>query len=631
MSSNESLATSSRSSDPYTTIPIAFRAQISPESESSAQGMVLSELGAPPSQRSQDSVIAMHQLFCDCGDEIQPLSACPCLQSPEVREALKDKYIRMQQIFFSLREIFPNLRSGEASDAAEPRAPQHSLEHVNYSSALGSGNLAVPSQRRGRRGRGYKVDKHNNELLRLYWAEAARLFNRFNLRVLGAVARDPCPPCRAFVEATGAASPQQMLEHLQRRVTSGGCPRCLPGCHLVSSIANECDIMGRVAGAARPDYGSAIKLLLSRERLGAAPPSAAPSTTSEEPRAPRSESDLALFAASVGVCRTGARDDGAHAHQDAPAEAAADAAAKARPSRMPHVTVNISFFSNVFLMALKIVAYAMSHSMVVLASTLDSVLDVLSGAILVGVERITARQARVDYLRYPVGKQRAQVIGILIFSCIMASFALQIITSAVVELFGDATDITFTLWPRVIIAVTVALKLALFLLARTVARRHASEECAAYAQDHFNDVLSNSTGFVFGVLAEDLRWWIDPAGSIAISLYIFVVWVRSAFVQTRFLAGCTASAQLKSVLTFIAINFDDRIQSVDYVEAFHVGSQVIVDIHVIFPGATSLDVSQAIVDALRAHIEQMAEVEKCFIHVDINPFHRNPRTGVDGA
>ena len=108
-----------------------------------------------------------------------------------------------------------------------------------------------------------------------------------------------------------------------------------------------------------------------------------------------------LLAAFREVEALRAGEDG-DAQQGQPEDRAGTAEARA---------VALSFWSNVVLFAAKIVASVLSGSMVVLVSTLDSALDLLSGGILY----ITARVARrPDAATYPLGKGRAEPLGIIV-------------------------------------------------------------------------------------------------------------------------------------------------------------------------------------------------------------------------
>ena len=49
---------------------------------------------------------------------------------------------------------------------------------------------------------------------------------------------------------------------------------------------------------------------------------------------------------------------------------------------MANVVINMSFYSNILLLILKVVAFIMSKSMSILASMMDSAMDILSGVVL---------------------------------------------------------------------------------------------------------------------------------------------------------------------------------------------------------------------------------------------------------
>lgn len=86
-----------------------------------------------------------------------------------------------------------------------------------------------------------------------------------------------------------------------------------------------------------------------------------------------------------------------------------------------------------FLQTLQIAVVILSGSMAVLASALDSVLDILSGLIL----WVTSKSARkVNKYRYPVGKRRIQPLGIIAFACVMGTMSLYVILESIISLFG---------------------------------------------------------------------------------------------------------------------------------------------------------------------------------------------------
>lgn len=64
----------------------------------------------------------------------------------------------------------------------------------------------------------------------------------------------------------------------------------------------------------------------------------------------------------------------------------------------------------------------------------------------------------------------------------------------------------------IMLSVTLV-KLALAVYCRTFT----NEIVKAYAQDHFFDVITNVIGLVAALLANYIRYWIDPVGAIIVS------------------------------------------------------------------------------------------------------------------
>lgn len=85
--------------------------------------------------------------------------------------------------------------------------------------------------------------------------------------------------------------------------------------------------------------------------------------------------------------------------------------------------VNFSYASNIFLFAIKLWALVISGSMAMLASVLDSSLDILSGTMLFLAMNESRKQ---DHVNYPIGKERIQPIATIVFSCLMGMSAAQV-------------------------------------------------------------------------------------------------------------------------------------------------------------------------------------------------------------
>ncbi|PRQ36009.1 putative cation efflux protein [Rosa chinensis] len=100
-------------------------------------------------------------------------------------------------------------------------------------------------------------------------------------------------------------------------------------------------------------------------------------------------------------------------------------------AKSERMAIHISNVANLLLFSAKVYASIMSRSLAVIASTLDSPLDLMSGFIL----WFTAHAMRKpNRFHYPIGKKRMQPAGIIVFASVMATLGLQILLESAREL-----------------------------------------------------------------------------------------------------------------------------------------------------------------------------------------------------
>ncbi len=256
--------------------------------------------------------------------------------------------------------------------------------------------------------------------------------------------------------------------------------------------------------------------------------------------------------------------------------------------------------SNVLLFGAKLVAAVMTGSMVVLVSTLDSALDLLSGGILFFTALVAKKP---NPMSYPLGKAKMEPLGIVVFSALMGMSALMVAVESIKALLssqceeesgkppatspggGNNTDggslsaaeeerclpesytADIALTTAIILAGVVVVKTLLLVYCRSVQNLRGSASVEAYADDHFNDALSNGVSVLVFCLAQFycpdgrvdtpegsvcpdvILWWLDPLAALLLSLMIFANWVDSGREQLLLLVGHIAPTILLKQLT----------------------------------------------------------------------------------
>ena len=113
----------------------------------------------------------------------------------------------------------------------------------------------------------------------------------------------------------------------------------------------------------------------------------------------------------------------------------------------------------------------------------------------------------------------------------MTVASVEVIRQSAVQLYagvshGERPHLEMSPPMYLILGAATAVKLALW--AYCFALRAHSGALLALAEDHMNDVASNTAALATAAAASLCRrlWWADPAGGVAISLYIIASWAR---------------------------------------------------------------------------------------------------------
>ncbi|PIN07350.1 hypothetical protein CDL12_20088 [Handroanthus impetiginosus] len=156
-------------------------------------------------------------------------------------------------------------------------------------------------------------------------------------------------------------------------------------------------------------------------------------------------------------------------------------------ARNERFAVNVSNIANLFLFIAKVYASVESRSLAVIASTMDSFLDLLSGLILWFT---SYAMKNPNHYHYPIGKKRMQPVGIIVFASVMATLGLQIILESVRQFIAKSGPKMSHEQEKWMIGIMVSVTAVKFLL-MIYCRRFKNEIVRAYAQDHFFDVITN--------------------------------------------------------------------------------------------------------------------------------------------
>ncbi|KAF3433776.1 hypothetical protein FNV43_RR24879 [Rhamnella rubrinervis] len=283
------------------------------------------------------------------------------------------------------------------------------------------------------------------------------------------------------------------------------------------------------------------------------------------------------------------------------------------------LAIRISNIANMVLFAAKVYASVRSGSLAIIASTLDSLLDLLSGFIL----WFTAFSMQTpNPYQYPIGKKRMQPLGILVFASVMATLGLQIILESVRTLSSEENEFSLTKdqerWVVGIMLMVTLVKLILMVYCRSFS----NEIVKAYAQDHFFDVITNIIGLFAALLANYFDDWMDPVGAIILALYTIRTWSMTVLENVNSLVGKSAAPEYLQKLTYLCWNHHKAIRHIDTVRAYTFGSHYFVEVDIVLPACMPLQEAHDIGESLQEKLELLPEIERAFVHLDHEFSHK---------
>ena len=254
--------------------------------------------------------------------------------------------------------------------------------------------------------------------------------------------------------------------------------------------------------------------------------------------------------------------------------------------------ININLAVNVLLLAGKAFAVISSNSVSLLASLVDSALDLLSTVIIFGTSKAIAYRSWHTYFKYPVGKKRFEPLGVVIFSVLMIASFCQVLVESSERLWAvlhkdakEPNEMAQLPWVGVAFMVlTIIVKAFMWV----IYRKSSSSGVRAVAQDAENDVVFNVASLIFPVVGDKLGWpALDPIGGVCLSIYIIWEWIETLAETVTKLSGAAASPDAITRALYLITRFKS-VDSVSALELYHAGDDMIVEADVVLPLSLAL-------------------------------------------
>ncbi|KAJ3960256.1 hypothetical protein N0V92_003118 [Colletotrichum tropicale] len=282
-----------------------------------------------------------------------------------------------------------------------------------------------------------------------------------------------------------------------------------------------------------------------------------------------------------------------------------------------------SFGTSIVLAALQLHAAIKTESLSLITTTADVIFDPLSCLALILSARTTKK---VNPRRFPAGKSRLETIGNIIFCNLMMSLSMVIIAFAARELSDITSDRHVkNLKSEAVISLCVAFGTKLILFIYCFSLRNRYSQVRVLWSDHRNALLVNGFGILTSVGGSLLKWWIDPAGAMILSMIVIILWSRTAIAEFLLLVGVTASVETQQLITYVCLTHSEAIQGINTVCVYHSGPRLIAEVDIVMDRENTLADVHGVAEALQVKLESLPDVERAYVHLDYEMTHKQDR------
>ena len=270
-------------------------------------------------------------------------------------------------------------------------------------------------------------------------------------------------------------------------------------------------------------------------------------------------------------------------------------------------------FGNLFLLLIKGIVGFISGSQAMIADAFNSASDILSSIMTFFGQRIASKPKDKDH---NLGHGKAEYIYSMLISIIMIIMVFKVFKDSIVNLF-TLEKATFTPWLIVVCALTIIIKIGLFLYTNRLYKKNKSLLLKANRNDHRNDCILTSLNLIACVLGYYGIYFVDSVAGIFISIWIFIVAYKIFIESYDILMDKSIDDETKEKV-YEVISAHKEIKKISHFNSTPVGYMYQISFTIFVDGNLSTFDSHEIANNLEK------EIDKKFPEIYLTVIHVNP-------
>lgn len=203
---------------------------------------------------------------------------------------------------------------------------------------------------------------------------------------------------------------------------------------------------------------------------------------------------------------------------------------------------------NIILFVVKLLIGLFAGSRAIISDAINNLTDLVSNVVSLIGFKIASKPADK---KHPYGHERVEYVTGMIVSFMIIAVAIVLGYTSIMALINHDVNVTFTIASFIVLGVAIVGKILLGLFYHGMGKAIDSVSLKANMQDSFNDAISTGAVLVAAIIIYFFPslWWLDPAISIAVALFILYSGIKLVMETTSPLIGLTPDSDfVKSIL-----------------------------------------------------------------------------------
>lgn len=271
----------------------------------------------------------------------------------------------------------------------------------------------------------------------------------------------------------------------------------------------------------------------------------------------------------------------------------------------------LGVFGNIFLLIIKGTIGFICNSQAMIADAANSAGDIFA-SLMTFIGNKIASEPQDESHNFGHGK--AEYIFSLFISISMMIVSIKLLFDSFMSLIHKSI-FEFSWFPVLVCAITIIVKLFLFLYTNSLAKKYNNILLEANKKDHKNDCIVTTFTLISVLLSLVNIYWFDGVVGIGISVWIFYTGVKIFIESFNILMDISIDAETKDMILDL-IKCYDQVKNISNFSSSPVGYQYFISFTIYVDGNMTTFESHKLADDIEKQISKLDKVYRTVVHVE---------------